>query len=1050
MNDTLELIRAGAGSGKTYNLCETVAEAVNQGLDPARIMATTFTKKAAAELKGRIQSKLLAGEGNPEANHRNADRLELAAIGTVHSVAHRILCRYAIQLGLSTRLEVMTEDASKRIVAQQLSELPIDGWKTLDECAHRFGINDLKSPLSTLLDAKRGNKISNDLFRSQLENSAKRVCQMMAPLENLQGGNFDELLTMISDCLNNQTLKTCTTKDSEAALQKMKDLTNLRIGKWGVYAEASRLKAGKRSGADAVLAPLRVLGATVRNLKELHDDIVSFTSQLAEHVILIESGCQSYKTQRGLVDFTDLETLFLDALSGDQLADLIAEDFSMVLVDEFQDTNPLQLAIFQAIRRISPRSRWVGDPKQAIFGFRGTDPGLVDRVWQQSQSAKRGTLPSNRRSQKGLVEFIGKIFTPIFGNDAQQTHVNPRQERGIERWLLDTTNQDEDPFALASGILELKNEGVRLGDIAILERNNSAIKKLASALEQSGIDFLFESSGLLSTREGVMTIAGMRLVADRNDSLAAATLKHILSDPSHLTPQWIIDRLTTQQTHRIERENDHANGTKAKWHLPWETDVDLLQLESINRKTSSPHSVCGEVIEALDLSNRISSWGDVAQRCSNLDSILKHVANYEDEMLGSGQAATLGGAILYLEKLASENNDIKFPPYGQDAVTILTYHKAKGLQWPIVILSGLNNDREPNLWEPHVSGGGENIERPLLGRTIRAWTWPFGKSDGQFPKLRTGTKLESDAMNSAEGEQRAKEDLDESMRLLYVGCTRAESKLVLAHRLKPNTYAWLKQIQEIDSILPIDRNPGEHKLENIDTTYFIRRLAQSTATPTDSRRSETWLHLSRTNPDSSLPRFHSPSQAKSSSEKSGSFNCNLIELTGNSYFPSEVNEEEYAALGHAVHAYMAAIPSLIKTGKDRKLVVAEKCLITFGVEGKLAKTMLVEVGNRFAQWVGLTFPNAKWRTEVPITARRTEGGTWNGTVDLILELPDGKLIVIDHKSAPIRRSQCESKSMQFAGQLAAYKEALMNQGTTVDSTWIHFPLAGVMANLLIV
>ena len=224
MNDTLELIRAGAGSGKTYNLCETVAEAVNQGLDPARIMATTFTKKAAAELKGRIQSKLLAGEGNPEANHRNADRLELAAIGTVHSVAHRILCRYAIQLGLSTRLEVMTEEASKRIVAQQLSELPIDGWKTLDECAHRFGINDLKSPLSTLLDAKRGNKISNDLFRSQLENSAKRVCQMMAPLENLQGGNFDELLTMISDCLNNQTLKTCTTKDSEAALQKMKDL----------------------------------------------------------------------------------------------------------------------------------------------------------------------------------------------------------------------------------------------------------------------------------------------------------------------------------------------------------------------------------------------------------------------------------------------------------------------------------------------------------------------------------------------------------------------------------------------------------------------------------------------------------------------------------------------------------------------------------------------------------------------------------------------------------------------------------------------------------
>lgn len=1045
MSGALELIRAGAGSGKTYDLCETVAAAVRQGLDPARIMATTFTKKAAAELKGRIQSKLLAGEGEPETNQRNADRLELAAIGTVHSVAHRILSRYAVQLGLSTRLEVMTEEAANRVVAQQLSELPEDSWKALVECAGRFGIDDLTSIVLVLLDAKRGNQIGDDLLRSQLNASALRVCELMAPQGNVQTSNFDDLLTLISTCLSSGTVQTCTTNDSRDARQKLQDLQSMRIGKWGIYAEASRIKAGSRSGAHAVLAPLRALGATVRNIQELHDDIVAFASLLADHVVLIEAGCKSYKTQRGLVDFTDLETLFLEALSGEQLVDLIAEDFSLVLVDEFQDTNPLQLAIFQAIRRISPRSRWVGDPKQAIFGFRGTDPGLVARVWQHSGGTHGTPLVNNRRSQKGLVEFVSHVFTPIFGNDAQQTPVKPREARGIERWLFETTNQDNDPFALAAGIQELQNEGIRLGDIAVLERNNMAIKKLANALEQTGIDFLFESPGLLSTREGVMTLAGMRLVLDRNDSLAAATLKHMLSDPAQETPQWIIDRLHTQREYRSARDNDTENGTVTEWKQPWDGDPDLLPLETIDRKTSSPHSVCGAVIEGLGLSSRISSWGNVAQRSSNLDSILKHVASYEDEMLGSGQAATLGGAILYLEMLASDKNDIKFPPYGQDAVTILTYHKAKGLQWPVVILSGLNSDRGPSLWEPHVSGGGEDIDQPLTGRAIRAWTWPFGKTDGQFPKLRTGTRLETDVTNSPEGLQRAAEEQEENMRLLYVGCTRAESKLVFAHRAGSD--AWLQRLPAIDSILPIDVRPGEHNIDGIDTTFVLRQLAPAPTVPVDEVSSETWLQLSRSSLEVS-PRFHSPSQAQSIADSSKTNLCDLITLSGNSYFPSDVSEEEYAALGHAVHAYMAAIPSLIVTDAERKLTVAEKCLVTFGVEGKLASSTLVEVGNRFVQWITSSFPDAKWRVEVPVTAGRAEGGAWNGTLDLILELPDGKLVVIDHKSAPIRRSHCESKALQYVGQLMAYEEALSGLGYTVDSTWIHFPLAGVVARMI--
>ena len=178
---TLELVRAGAGSGKTTDLCRTVADAVKNGLDPARILATTFTKKAAAELKGRIQAQLLAGTDGAASAHRNADRLELAAIGTVHSVAHQLLSRYAIEMGLSPRLEVVTELASEQALSDLLGTIPLSAWQPLADCAERLGINDLHRRILNLLAAKRGNRISDTDFTAHMAASADRVCELLAP-----------------------------------------------------------------------------------------------------------------------------------------------------------------------------------------------------------------------------------------------------------------------------------------------------------------------------------------------------------------------------------------------------------------------------------------------------------------------------------------------------------------------------------------------------------------------------------------------------------------------------------------------------------------------------------------------------------------------------------------------------------------------------------------------------------------------------------------------------------------------------------------------------
>ena len=87
-------------------------------------------------------------------------------------------------------------------------------------------------------------------------------------------------------------------------------------------------------------------------------------------------------------------------------------------------------------------------------------------------------------------------------------------------------------------------------------------------------------------------------------------------------------------------------------------------------------------------------------------------------------------------------------------------------------------------------------------------------------------------------------------------------------------------------------------------------------------------------------------------------------------------------------------------------------------------------------------------TEVPVTTHRESGGKWNGTLDLVLELSDGSFVIVDHKSAPIRRQYCEAKAATYRGQIEAYKEMIHTDKKPVVSSWIHLPLAGVVAEFV--
>ena len=1044
----LTVVSAGAGTGKTYDICEAIAEAIINGLHPARILATTYTRKAAAELKSRLQERVLHDTRivNPKERQFKAECVELAAVGTVHSVGHQLLTRYAIELGLSPHLQVLEEEGSNRCLHDLLSGMELDRWESLSTLARKLSIENPQSLVMQLLDVKRSNLIGEQEFSLQLRQSLNRLFEIMAPSGALpQGTGFERLSALAMTALRDIEGKNDNTDITAKAVNVLRAISGTREPRWQDFLKVQKLSAGKKSGADQCLADLRAAASSVRRDPDLHEDIRTFVEGLIKEIRALESEYDRYKVERGLLDFTDLEVLFLDLLKRETLSDSLSTDFDLIVVDEFQDTNPIQLAIFQRLKSLARESRWVGDPKQAIFGFRGTDPDLINAVWDAAPADNRCYLVDNYRSSKGIVQVVSKLFGPVLGDGAVQNAKRDGAPCGIERWVFEAKNKTQDFQSLAAGIAHLRSEGIALRDIAILARTNTNLKEIGEALNIIGISALMELPGLFSTREGTLVLSGLRLVADRRDSLAAATIMHLFEDPACGTPEWLKDRLREVQENRARKEATTQDASLiGRIKMPWDGHPRLRRLEQIDVRTLAPSVIVQLVIDALDVGACLRQWGDTARRTSHLDAIVQLAERYEEQALAMGSAATLSGLNSHLARLGDVHEDLRLSPHGLDAVTLLTYHKSKGLEWPVVVLTDLGEPREPDLWSPAVSGGAPTTEDPLTGRCVRFWPWPFGRNPMVPSKVLAGSGLETDALQSAEGTEAKTKGEQEGLRLLYVGFTRARDRLVLAHRKGQD--AWLQQLPDVDRLLNPDLDPGEHRLPGLETTYHLRRLDPSMIEGfrQEAMNRERWLKTlsAASSDDPSHPaRYWSPSAEPPTVTPSVALEI----LPGRSIFPSKLPAEKEDAFGNACHAYLAALPSLARVDLSRKSEVALRLMRGFGVESHIPADDIVTAGDRFRDWVDAKYPGATWVTEVPVTAPRKAGGQWSGTIDLLLLLPDGKAIIVDHKASPIRRDHCAAKAISYSGQLQAYLDAARAQSLLIEETWIHFPLAGVMA-----
>ncbi|MBE2206198.1 MAG: UvrD-helicase domain-containing protein, partial [Saprospiraceae bacterium] len=371
----IRIISAGAGSGKTYRLTSEMVQLLKDGVRPSGIIATTFTRKAAAELQERVRVRLLEAGLS-----RQADELTNALIGTVHSLGVKLLQRFAFEAGVSPQVQIIADEDQQTLFNNSLAMvLGPERVDAIDRLCRRLGMHsrqphDWRKELRELTDIARSNAFSADTLRQSRQYSWDSFAQYLPKASaeteaQLHQQLADALDATIAAIENNGD----TTKKTADAIKEWKDAhRQLHLDgslPWRFWAKIAKTEVAVKSRDDA--QPLLDMTARHEANPAFQNDIRDYIFHIFDAAMDALQEYEQYKKRRGLIDYTDMETLILRLLDHPEVREVLSEELDLLMVDEFQDTSPIQLEIFLKLSRMAAHSVWVGDPKQSIYGFRG-------------------------------------------------------------------------------------------------------------------------------------------------------------------------------------------------------------------------------------------------------------------------------------------------------------------------------------------------------------------------------------------------------------------------------------------------------------------------------------------------------------------------------------------------------------------------------------------------------------------------------------------------------------------------------------------------------
>lgn len=1032
----IHIITASAGSGKTYRLSSLLHEKIAAGeARPEAIIATTFTRKAAAELAERVRRRLIAEDLSEAAN-----RLAAARMGTINSVCGRLINDFAFEQGIFPEAGVLDEAAAARELRRAISSVVTqDRTRQLADLENRLESFNWAEAVKNIISLARSNGLDeNDLEESKVH-SRESIQELLGPssppANNLDKALQDELVRVL------QTVdpQIDTTKSTEKALDFCRTMLNrLQQGrklKWSDWRKLCNPGFSKKS-AEQVQSLIDVAAAHDSH-PALKQDLDAAVSHVFDIAIETLNVYQTHKRLWGVVDFTDQEYLMLDLLDQDYVIDRLQGHIDLLLVDEFQDTSPIELAILLKLAKISKETVWVGDQKQSIFGFRGTDPALMDTcIAEILKDSQPETLDKSWRSRPPLVKLTSDIFSRTFARHnipEEWVRLSPAKNKddqqlgpAVEWWRLNTKNQTEDAAALAGGIRDLladkttmvrdKATGqarpIKPGDIAILSRTHDACHKVATALESLNIRAVLPRVGLLNTPEITAVMAGLRLWADSKDSMAAAELGRLFHYPDK-PDHWL----------EVLLQNP---GAEAFAHLP---EITALREQSQANPAAGVEQSLNLVCRTLDIRNWCLAWGDAAERFANLDSLKAHALAYIDECFEEGIGCSPAGLIAHMNDLNASEEDSRAAVTGEDAVNVITWHAAKGLEWPVTVLNQIGKTYDPNPLGVQVINDWQtfSLQAPLANRRLRYWLSPYHE--------RTKYSSFHDRMNVHPSmEETVRQHNRQELRLLYVGWTRARDRLILAGREKEFKSGILGMLTD---------EQGQWLLEAPDKNEATwagkkRDIHTRTLDPVapEPRKIAPGKDYPAVNPKVHPPARLSPSAIV------GEGQITYLEQIG-PRLPLAA-QVDINILGEALHTFFAAdTPGLDQ--KDR-LGLSTDILYRWQATAFLKPEYLVQSSDTLKTWVDRKYPDATWKKELPILHRLDNGTMVSGFIDLLLEIQE-EMVIIDHKAFPGSQEEVRKKSEEYFGQLAVYENCLKEVSSKEVVKFLYYPVAGYIVGI---
>lgn len=791
----ISIYNASAGSGKTHLLTHLLADLIKGEkkeigkIKPEKVIATTFTKAAAAEIRERA-SKVLLVEGLIEESFALKDGL----LGTVNSVCGGLLEKYSVFSKMSPETRVIDETERENLVNSFMGEvLTSDLTNMARSVGWVFNYNNNTDPLisnlNRTIDLVRYNAID---LKSQKDINELVESTFNSNYENGVSGGLsqNELRSRINSILTNllsegKAFVNAGGRGDKGVKKNVIDkLEKSYFGnplKEYLTYQLSTLKAvsdcpkGFRESFEQSKGIIfEGLIEEVAFSQARKDELIKFATEFFNAALEVLKKYQNHKTNEGLIDFADQESLFLELLKHEFVRADISASFDVVFVDEFQDTSPIQLAVFSELNKLIKHSVWIGDPKQSIYGFRGADSELMNQIVSAVNSdsnlqgvlkQKEDELKTSYRSRKELVDFSNELFVDVFdGVKKENVVLKPLEDRdtaeescAIHIWEEPASKKGTvSPNSLANKVKEVidnsdfsfypkgSKEARRLkpGDICLLTRGNKEVISLAAELSSFGLKVNAPMQGLINTPEVFSIIAALKCIQNPKDKLSKIELLTVANSFGNVE-QSVID---------VENGN--------------EDDIEIFKVLSDVNSITKGLSVSGKIDTILSTTSfleRIVGLNNEFQALANIKELQQNSRKYESYCENNGFVASVYGFEMYLNQLdASQGYSVH-----EECVNIMTYHKAKGLEFPMVIVTDLQKAIRPSFGVTTTGLEDFDASSPLKDRKLEFL-------------------LDDDFLKDAIKEELLNKQVRENKRLMYVGITRSRDFLVIPYRAKAN------------------------------------------------------------------------------------------------------------------------------------------------------------------------------------------------------------------------------------------------------------------------